>query len=147
MTTDECTFSIRANYGKLKSRPTVSGRSPDWLKMKNSACSTVKREAEEDWGKDRWRMTISRHIVALLQSHIAGDEDRFLSVATQLAAHEARQGHGKLAQELRELTDIARGKSATVGRRGVGPVPLAQPKGELSTFLSARYSDGSRAWC
>ena len=48
-------------------------------------------------------MTISRHIVALLQSHIAGDEERFLSVATQLAAHEARQGHGKLAQELREL--------------------------------------------
>lgn len=86
-------------------------------------------------------MTISRHIVALLQSHIAGDEERFLSVATQLAAHEARQGHGKLAQELRELVDIARGKSATVGRRGVGPVPLAQPKGELSTFLSARYSD------
>lgn len=50
-------------------------------------------------------MTISRHIVALLQSHIAGDEERFLSVATQLAAHEARQGHGKLAQELRELID------------------------------------------
>jgi SpoVK/Ycf46/Vps4 family AAA+-type ATPase len=86
-------------------------------------------------------MTASRHIVALLQSHIAGDEERFLSVATQLAAHEARQGHGKLAQELRELIDSARGKSATVGRRGVGPVPLVQPKGELSTFLSARYSD------
>jgi len=86
-------------------------------------------------------MTTSRHIVALLQSYIAGDEERFLSIATQLAAHEARQGHGKLAQELRELIDSARGKSATVGRRGVGPVPLAQPKGELSTFLSARYSD------
>jgi SpoVK/Ycf46/Vps4 family AAA+-type ATPase len=86
-------------------------------------------------------MTTSRHIVALLQSHIAGDEERFLQIATQLAAHEARQGHGKLAQELRELIDSARGKSATVGRRGVGPVPLAQPKGELSTFLAARYSD------
>jgi SpoVK/Ycf46/Vps4 family AAA+-type ATPase len=86
-------------------------------------------------------MTTSRHIVALLQSHIAGDEERFLSIATQLAAHEARQGHGKLAQELRELIDSAKGKTSTVARRGAGPVPLAQPRGELSSFLAARYSD------
>ncbi len=86
-------------------------------------------------------MTTARHIVALLQSHIDGDEDRFLSVATQLAAHEARHGHGKLAQELRELVDAAKGKSATVARRGAGPVPMAQPKGELAGLLEARYSD------
>jgi SpoVK/Ycf46/Vps4 family AAA+-type ATPase len=86
-------------------------------------------------------MTTSQHIVALLQSHIAGDEDRFLSVATQLAAYEARRGHGKLAQELRELIDSAKGKRQTVGRRGAGPVPLVQPKGELAGFLAARYSD------
>ena len=86
-------------------------------------------------------MTTARHIVALLQSHIAGDEDRFLSVATQLAAHEARQGHGKLAQELRELIDAAKGKVAHVARRGAGPVPIAQPKGELTSLLAARYSD------
>src|SRR3546814_20782076 len=86
-------------------------------------------------------MTTARHIVALLQSHIDGDGDRFLSVATQLAAHEARQGHGKLAQELRELIDAAKGKSATVARRGAGTVPLAQPKDELAGFLDSRYSD------
>jgi SpoVK/Ycf46/Vps4 family AAA+-type ATPase len=86
-------------------------------------------------------MTTSRHIVALLQSHIDGDEDRFLSVATQLAAHEARQGHGKLAQELRQLIDNANGARRTVARRGAGPVPIAQPKGEIASFLSARYSD------
>src|SRR6266481_10124698 len=28
-----------------------SGRSPDWLKMKNSNAPAVKREAEEDWSK------------------------------------------------------------------------------------------------
>ncbi|KAJ8133818.1 hypothetical protein OY671_012968, partial [Metschnikowia pulcherrima] len=86
-------------------------------------------------------MTTARHIVASSQSHIDGDEDRFLSVATQLAAHEARQGHGKLAQESRELVDAAKGKSATVARRGAGPVPLAQPKGELAGLSEARYSD------
>src|SRR5579859_6481550 len=53
-------------------------------------------------------MTMARHIVALLQSHVAGDEERFLSVATQLAAHEARQGHGKLAQQLQELISAAK---------------------------------------
>ena len=35
--------------------PYRSGRSPDWLKMKNPAAPAVKREAEEDWGKNRWR--------------------------------------------------------------------------------------------
>jgi len=28
-----------------------SGRSPDWLKMKNPDAQAVKREAEEDWRK------------------------------------------------------------------------------------------------
>jgi hypothetical protein len=28
-----------------------SGRSPDWLKMKNSDAPAVKREAEEEWGR------------------------------------------------------------------------------------------------
>jgi hypothetical protein len=32
-----------------------SGRSRDWLKMKNPAAPAVKREAEEDWGEERWR--------------------------------------------------------------------------------------------
>src|SRR5271165_7068898 len=86
-------------------------------------------------------MTTARHIVALLRSHVDRDEDRFLSVAIQLAAHEARQGHGKLAQELRELIDAAKGKGATVARRGAGPVPISQPKGELTSLLAARYSD------
>jgi SpoVK/Ycf46/Vps4 family AAA+-type ATPase len=83
-------------------------------------------------------MTTARHIVTLLKSHIAGDEDRFLSTAMQLAAHEARQGHGKLAQELRDLIDAAKVKPASIPRQG-GPVPLAQPKGELAGILSARY--------
>jgi bifunctional non-homologous end joining protein LigD len=31
------------------------GRSKDWLKLKNPEAPAVKREAEEDWGKERWR--------------------------------------------------------------------------------------------
>lgn len=86
-------------------------------------------------------MTTGRHILALLRSHVSGDEEQFLSVALQVAAHEARQGHGKLAQEMRDLIDRAKERATTVERRGGGPVPLVQPKGELSGLLAARYSD------
>lgn len=83
-------------------------------------------------------MTSSRHLIALLKSHIEGDDEHFLSVAMQVAAHEARQGHGKLAQELRDLVDAARIRSKQPGKK---PVPLAQPKGELASLVSVSYSD------
>lgn len=85
--------------------------------------------------------TSSQHIIALLRSHFSGDDTAFMSVATQLAAHEARLGHGKLAVELRELIDAAKGKGTAVARRGAGPVALAQPRGEMSSLLAARYSE------
>lgn len=85
-------------------------------------------------------MTTARHIIALLKSHIAGDEDRFLATVMQLAAHEARQGHGKVATELRELIDAAKSNGAAIERK-VAPVPMAQPKGELSGLLAVRYPD------
>jgi len=40
---------------KRKDSAYSSGRSPDWLKMKNADAPAVKREAEEDWGKQKWR--------------------------------------------------------------------------------------------
>lgn len=83
-------------------------------------------------------MTAAKHLIALLRSHIAGDDEQFLTVALQVAAHEARQGHGKLAIQLRELVDEARSRNSAVLKR---PVPLAQPKGDLAALLSASYSD------
>jgi SpoVK/Ycf46/Vps4 family AAA+-type ATPase len=85
-------------------------------------------------------MTSARHLLTLLKSHIAGDEDRFLATALQLAALEARQGHSKVAQELKELVDAAKSKAPSMARPG-GPIPLVQPKGELAGLLSARYPD------
>jgi ATP-dependent DNA ligase len=32
-----------------------SGRSHHWVKCKNPAAPAVRREAEEDWGKQKWR--------------------------------------------------------------------------------------------
>ena len=86
-------------------------------------------------------MSTARHLVALLKSHIAGDDDHFLTVAMQMAAHESRQGHSKVAQELRALIDRAKEQKSAIVVRGPGPVPLAQPKGELANLLSVRYSE------
>lgn len=47
----------------------------------------------------------AEQLKALLHSHIDGDEAQFFAVAMQMAAHEARLGHGKVAQDLRALID------------------------------------------
>ena len=52
-------------------------------------------------------MGSARHMIALLKSHVEGDDKEFLSVAMQAAAHEARLGHVAVAQQLRELIDEA----------------------------------------
>lgn len=57
-------------------------------------------------------MASSTQIKALMQSHIDQDDDRFLSIALQVAAHEARNGHGKLAQELKVLVEKAKKKTS-----------------------------------
>jgi bifunctional non-homologous end joining protein LigD len=50
-----CKLGLEGIVSKRRDSPYRSGRSPDWLKMKNPACAAVKREAEEDWGRERWR--------------------------------------------------------------------------------------------
>ncbi|MFT7157624.1 MAG: hypothetical protein ACI8Q1_002646 [Parvicella sp.] len=51
-------------------------------------------------------MASSEHLKALLKSHMSGDDERFLSIALPVAAHEAKNGHGKLALELRDIVKI-----------------------------------------
>ncbi|MBX3217394.1 MAG: ATP-binding protein [Labilithrix sp.] len=86
-------------------------------------------------------MATAEQLKALLESHLEGDDDRFLSLIVQLAAHAARQGHGKLAQELRGLVDKARLAGGSPAGRGGSrhPVPVAQPRGELASLLLASY--------
>src|SRR5262245_33914800 len=50
-----CKLGLEGIVSKRLGSRYRSGRSPDWLKMKNPNAPAVKREAEEDWGKDRWR--------------------------------------------------------------------------------------------
>jgi ATP-dependent DNA ligase len=50
-----CKMGLEGIVSKRKDSMYRSGRSPDWLKMKNPACAAVTREAEEDWSKERGR--------------------------------------------------------------------------------------------
>ena len=85
-------------------------------------------------------MSTARHILALLKSHVEGEEQQFYSAALQMAAHEARQGHGKLAQEIRELIDQAKARKSVIEKQS-DPIPLVQPKGDLANLVSVRYPD------
>lgn len=73
---------------------------------------------------------------ALLKAHASNDNDHFYAVAMQMAADEALRGHVKLAAELRDLIDRAKVEATSVGGK---PIPLAQPKGELSELLTVQY--------
>ncbi|MHB8318893.1 MAG: AAA family ATPase [Acidimicrobiales bacterium] len=87
-------------------------------------------------------MATADQVKALVRSHAHGDDGQFYSVAMQVAARASRSGQGKFAQELRDLVDSVRKQTtATPGR----PIPVAQPRGELSGLLSVAYPDTQMA--
>ena len=53
-------------------------------------------------------MATGEQVKSLIRSHFGNDSERFYTVALQVAAHEARQGHGALAVEIRDLVDRER---------------------------------------
>lgn len=80
-------------------------------------------------------MSNAKQILSMLRSRADGDEEKFLSIALQVAAAEARQGHRTNAEELRSAVDALR------ARRGDSPsvpVAFAQPRGELGNVLDLR---------
>lgn len=53
-------------------------------------------------------MATAEQLKALIRSHLSDDEERFYTLALQVAAHEAQQGHGALAHDIREIIDKER---------------------------------------
>ena len=67
------------------------------------------------------------------------------TLAMQVAAQEAKLGHGKLAEELRSMIDAAKSHRSieSLARKAI---PIGQPRGELAKLLQisypkARFSD------
>lgn len=84
-------------------------------------------------------MATAEQLKALVRSFGEGDQATFLAVAMQVAAYAARQGHGKLAEELRAAIDEVKARGGVVPPRSEAPTPLAQPRGELAGILSVAY--------
>lgn len=82
-------------------------------------------------------MASANQLKALLQSHLEENDARFYSVAMQVAAHEAKLGHGKLAEELRSLIDQAKTRRSSTQEGKT--VPINRLRGELANLLSISY--------
>ena len=80
----------------------------------------------------------TKQIVALLNSHVEGDEEQFLSIALQIAAQQARQGNEEDAGRLKRLVQKARERAAGASSAQT-PIPLARPRGELQGLVESNY--------
>lgn len=60
-------------------------------------------------------MATAEQLKALIRSHAAGDHERFYSVAMQVAARAAHQGHGRYARDLKALVDQVRESTGSLG--------------------------------
>ncbi|HHL34326.1 MAG TPA: ATP-binding protein [Desulfobulbaceae bacterium] len=55
-------------------------------------------------------MATAEQLKSLIRSKFSEDSERFFSIALQVAAHEARQGHTALAHDIRDIIDAERKK-------------------------------------
>ncbi len=79
-------------------------------------------------------MASTDQLKALIKSHLERDDEQFFSVAMQVAAHEAKIGHGKMAEELREMIDAAKLQGIRAPRENL--VPIARPRGDVGNLLT-----------
>jgi len=85
-------------------------------------------------------MANASQIKSLLQSHSKGDDERFYAVALQVAAAEARKGHQKLADELRELVKHSK-KEADQNSLKQNVLSFSAPTGEAGELLEPVHTD------
>lgn len=55
-------------------------------------------------------MATAAQIKSLIRSHFSNEQERFYTIALQVAAHEATQGHTALAHDIKEIVDAERRK-------------------------------------
>ncbi len=78
-------------------------------------------------------MASAAQVTELLRAFVSKQDQHFLSIALQVAAHEAQRGHVKVAAEMREL--IEKAQSLEAPRALARTVPLAQRRASLRNFL------------
>ena len=85
-------------------------------------------------------MATAQHLISLVKSHLDGNDDQFLSVAMQVAAKEARQGHSKVAQQLKKLVDEARSNRSNLTQKP-GIQASLTIRDDLADLLSVTHPD------
>ena len=85
-------------------------------------------------------MPTAEQLKSLIRSHFSDDAERFYTITLQVAAHEAQQGHGALAHEIRDLVDKARKevrpKTPTFPQDLRGLVLSEEPKAPKSSLVT-----------
>ena len=82
-------------------------------------------------------MATAEQLKAMLRSYVDRDDERFLAVSMQIAAHAARKGQEKLARELRELVDEAKERASAPPKSRA--VPIARLSGDLGDLIAVSY--------
>lgn len=82
-------------------------------------------------------MTSTRHVIDMIRSHAAGDDDQFLSVAESIAEEAGRAGKNRVAGDIREVVESVR--RHLDDKRSSRPVPMVSPRGELAGLVRASY--------
>ncbi|MCP4178287.1 MAG: ATP-binding protein [bacterium] len=80
-------------------------------------------------------MAAAEKIKALLQSYGDQDESRFYSTAMQIAAAEAKKGHPKLAEELKNLIDKIKSQRNISSVSKTRMLPINEAQKELKDLL------------
>ena len=65
-------------------------------------------------------MATATQIKSLIKSHFEDNNERFNTVALQVAAHEAKLGHTTLANEIRKIIEIGKNKKPIL--RNLDPI-------------------------
>ena len=81
-------------------------------------------------------MATAEQIKALIRSHFSDDMERFYTIALQVAAHEAKQGHVALSHDIRDIVDKERKKR--------GPRVISFPQ-DLRGLVLAEDSETPRS--
>jgi len=84
-------------------------------------------------------MATAEQMKSLIKSHYESEPERFSTIALQIAAHEARQGHSGIAHEIRVLIDKTRSKPVkiTFHRELEDLVLETEPQHRLSELVSS----------
>jgi len=82
-------------------------------------------------------MATAEQVKTLIKTHFDSDPERFSTIALQIAAHEARQGHGGVANEIRVIVDRAKSKPVriTFHRELEDLVLESEPRHRLSELV------------